>query len=217
MTDSGTCPGCGLDRTHDVLAGCWTALGERGRLEACWHGAPDDLALVAADLPTGRALRWLRENGHEVWPLVGSPPAGGAVPDPARNGFYARAGAVERLRRRLHRGPIADAAVVERLAAVDGWLAVRRFCRQGTLVRRESLGGRPEPTVRVFELTDPPSGRDPAALASDRVLLQRAGEAFADDLFAHDGWEGERVGIAAETVPDGVERRLQAEMAAELL
>jgi len=217
--DRGTCPGCGLDRSHDVLAECWAALEEHDSPETRWRGAPDDIALVAPDLPTERALRWLRADGYGVWPLVGSPPDCATVSDLETDGYYARADAVEQLRRRFHRGPIADAAVVERLAAVDGWLAVRRSCRQGTLVPRGSLGSRPDPEVRAFELTDPPSGRDPAALASDRFLLQRVGEAFGDVLFAHDGWEGERVALAPDPgdVPAGVGRRLRAEMAAELL
>ncbi len=217
---AGQCPGCGLsDGVHAVLGECWRALDERDRLVARWREAPDDLARVGSDLPTARTLRWLRERGSGVWPLVGSPPDGVPVTTPDVDGFYAQAGGVESARRRFHRGPIADATVVERLAAVDGWLAVRRSCRPGTLVPRDCLAGRVDPDVRVFELTDTPSGRDPAALVADRLLLQRTGEQFGDVLFAHDGWTGERVGRAPDPgdVPADVERRLTAEIATEML
>lgn len=213
-----TCPGCGLPAAHDVLSECWAALSERDSLGACWAAAPDpgDLALLGADLPTRRVLRWLRSRDREVWPLAGPVPG---VETPETEGFYARAGAVDSLRRRFHRGPITDALVVEQLAATDGWLAVRRPCRAGTLVPREALGGRTDPDVRVFELVDPPSGGDPAALVADRLLLQRAGDGFGADLFAHDGWTGERVAVAPDPreLPAAVERALRAEMAASLL
>lgn len=214
------CPGCGLsDRPHEVLAECWRALEEQGRLVAHWRGAPDDLTRIGSDLPTGRTLRWLRGRGNGVWPLCGSPPGSVSVPSPGADGFYAGTDAVDAARRRFHCGPIADATVVERLATVDGWLAVRRSCRPGTLVPRDCLGGRMEPDVRVFELTDTPSGRDPVALAADRFLLQRTGEGFGDVLFAHDGWTGERVGRAPgpDNVPTAVEQRLTAEIATEML
>lgn len=215
-----SCPGCGLpDRAHAVLGECWRALGERGLLVAHWREAPEDLARIGSDLPTARTLRWLRGRGHGVWPLRGSPPGNVPVPPPDADGFYARADAVEAARRRFHRGPIDDATVVERLASVEEWLAVRRSCRPGTLVPRESLAGRVDPDVRVFELAETPSGRDPATLAADRLLLQRTGEQFGDVLFAHDGWTGERVGRAPEPgdVPADVERRLKAEIATEVL
>ncbi len=215
------CPGCGLPGSHAVLAECWDALRARDRLDERWREAPEDLALLGADLPTQRALRWLRERNREVWPLVGSSPeaATKVVGESAADGFYARAEAVEKLRRRFHCGPVSEAVVVERLARVQGFLAVRRSCRPGTLVPRTALGGRFDPDIRVFELTDTPSGRDGATLVADRLLLQRSGEAYGDVLFAHDGWEGERVALAPdpETVPDGIERRLRAEMTAELL
>jgi hypothetical protein len=214
----GTCPGCGLSPAHEVLDECWAALSERDRLGDCWATAPDPdaLALLGADLPTRRALRWLRRHDCPVWPLAGSVPG---LATPETEGFYARAGVVESLRRRFYRGPITGALVVERLASTDGWLAVRRPCRAGTLVPREALGGRAAPDVRTFELVDPPSGRDPAELAADRLLLQRTGDRFAADLFAHDGWTGERVAVAPDSgaVPAAVERRLRAEMASSLL
>ncbi len=219
---AGPCPGCGLpDRTHDVLAECWTALEEANRLADRWRDVPGALARIGFDLPTDRSLRWLRERGEGVWPLCGSPPGGVSVPvpDPGVDGFYARAGAVETARRRFHRGPIADTVVVERLGTVDEWLAVRRSCRPGTLVPEDCLDGRTDTAVRVFELVEPPSGHDPAALAAERFLLQRTGDAFEDVLFAHDGWTGERVARVPgdREVPADVERRLKAEMAAELL
>ena len=214
------CPGCGLaDRAHAVLWECRQALEDRGRLVAHWREAPDDLARVGSDLPTARTLRWLREHGHGVWPRYGSLPDGVPAPTPDVDGFYAGAGAVEAARRRFHCGPIADAAVLERLATVEEWLAVRRSCRPGTLVPRDCLAGRVDPDVRVFELADTPSGRDPAALAADRLLVQRTGEQFGDVLFAHDGWAGERVGRAPDpgNVPTDIERRLTAEVATEAL
>jgi hypothetical protein len=217
---AGQCPGCGLsDRSHEVLAECWTALEEQGLLVARWREAPDDPARIGSDLPTARTLRWLRERGNGVWPLCGPPPESVSVPPPGADGFYAATDAVDAARRRFHCGPIADATVVERLAAVDEWIAVRRSCRPETLVRKAVLSGRVDPDVRVFELTDTPSGRDPAALAADRFLLQRTGTQFGDVLFAHDGWTGERVGRAPEPadVPSGVERRLRAEIATEML
>ena len=219
--DDERCPGCDLPGSHAVLAECRDALAARDRLDERWHGAPGDLALLGADLPTRRSLRWLRERGHEVFPLVGTPPesAGGGLGESAPDGYYARAGAVEALRRRFHCGPVSEAVVVERLAQVDGYLAVRRSCRPGTLVPRVALDGQSDPDVRAFELVEPPSGRDGASLLDDRILLQRTGEAYGDVLFAHDGWAGERVALAPDpgAVPAEVQRRLRAEMTAALL
>lgn len=212
------CPGCRLaGETHASVADCWQALSVRDLLARRFEGvAVADLERLTADLPTGRALYWLAENDHEVWPLYGDPP--GSTAADVEYGFHARPEAVAALRRRFYATGLADAVVVETVERVDDYLAVRPAAPPATLVPAGTVDAGDRP-IEVFELDGTtPTGADAAGIADGHILLRRRSEP-RDVLFGYDGWYGERVAVAAEetAVPDGIERELTAAITAELL